>query len=88
MEIWKLILQLHMNGILRDKEKAIPWVENFFIAVFQILSTNNTGDSFFRKASFFLAKIFPTKNAEKYKYELLLSFKATGLCNRKNTFSI
>lgn len=65
MKIWKLILQLNMNGILRDKEKAIPWVENFFIAVFQILAANNTGDSFFMKASFFLAKIFCTKNPEK-----------------------
>lgn len=47
-----LILGLNTNGILRDKEKVIPQLHNFFIAVFQILATKSTGDGFLRKASF------------------------------------
>lgn len=61
MKKWKLILQLNMNGILRDKEKAIPQLKNFFIAVFQILATNNTGDNFLKKASFSQPKSFIIK---------------------------
>lgn len=46
------ILGLNTNGILRGKEKVIPQLDNFFIALFQILVTNNTGDGFLRKVSF------------------------------------
>lgn len=47
-----LILELNTNGILRDKEKVIPQLDNFYIGGFQRLATNSTGDDFFRNASF------------------------------------
>lgn len=50
MKKWMLILALNTNGISRDKEKAIPELDNFFIAVLQIQTTQVI--AFFRKASF------------------------------------